>query len=504
MSIRIFKYPRLVLLLFLALTFVACGTIPTLAEDITEDALPKLDSIKVVTGKNDIQVILPFNQQVEYTEMVLHEPERIVIDIKNTWYKTVTSQVDPRDWLFDKLDIFQTLDGLRVIINLKYDGPRHELDWDKKTNTLTLTIHREFFEHHTITLGRGVIYHQIKQGLPLGPVAIQALEVEVPDHPEGRKILAEIHHQPLPKSPVSLKSVTRNGEVLQSLTKVSNLVKQEHAFAGINGNFFSGAGYPLGLLIQNGQLINAPLYNRTAWGITDDGRMYMSQVSLKAEMTINGQTYALDGFNRPRQSGEVVLYTSAYGKSTGTNQWGKELVIKNYRVLAINTNDSAIPEGGMVISGHSAQYMALFNQVREGDPIMVSLRLTPDFLKMGVKEAIGGGPRLVLDGHVSINGQAEQFQSDILSGRAPRTALGITPHNHLLMVVVDGRTDTSIGMTLTELANLMIKLGASQAMNLDGGSSSTLVLRNAVYNSPLKGEIGVNNALVLFAEPFLK
>lgn len=503
MSVRTRKFSGVELLLFMVLVFLAYRPTPVFAADSSESTLSKLDSITVVIGTSDIQVLLPFNQQVEYTEAVMHEPERIVIDIKNAWYKSVSSQVDPQDWLFDKLEIFQNLDGLRITINLKYAGPWHDTYWDKKTNTLKVDIHREFTDLHSIAIGEGVTYHQIRQGLAAGPVQIQALEVEVPAYPEGRKLLAEIHHQLLPKSPVSLRSVVRIGG-LQGLTKVSNLVKQEHAFAGINGNFFTGSGYPLGLLIQNGEIINAPLYNRTAWGITDDGRMYMSPVSMKAEMTINGQTYAIDSLNRPRESGELVLYTPAYGKSTGSNQWGKELVIKNYRVVAINTNDSAIPADGMVISGHGAEYMALFNKLQVGDPVMVSLKLTPDFLKMGVKEAIGGGPRLVQDGRVSITGQAEQFQPDILSGRAPRTALGITPKNHLLMVVVDGRSGTSIGMTLTELANLMIQLGANQAMNLDGGSSSTLVIRNAVYNSPLKGEIGVNNGLLLFAEPFLK
>ena len=488
---------------FLTLVFTLLLITPVWADVADDIKLSRLEQVNIVPVKNDVQVHLTFNKEIEFNSMVTHEPESIIIDIKNAWYKELTQKIESPEWLLAPLEIVQYLDGVRVTINLKYGGPWHDIYWDKKSKTLKLIIHREFSNFQSVNLAPGVTYHQIRQGLAAGPVRIQVLEVEVPDHPEGRAILAEIHGKPLPKPKVSLKTALHRGS-LAGFTRVSNLVKQEKAFAGINGNFFSGNGSPLGLLIQNGQIVNEPLYNRTAWGIAPDGRMYMAQVSMKTEVTINGKTYSVKGFNRPRQSGEMVVYNAAYGKSTETNQWGRELVIRNNQVVAINTNNSTIPADGMVLSGHGAEFMQIFDQVRVGDSIKVNVRLTPDFLKLAVKEAIGGGPRLVEYGRVSITGQAEKFQSDILNGRAPRTALGITPDNHLLMVVVDGRSDLSVGMTLEELADLMIYLGAEDAMNLDGGSSSTFVLRGMVYNSPLKGEVGVNNGLVLFAEPFIK
>ena len=72
----------------------------------------------------------------------------------------------------------------------------------------------------------------------------------------------------------------------------------------------------------------------------------------------------------------------------------------------------------------------------------------------------------------------ERFQNDILNSRAPRTALGIRADGSLLLVTVNGRNPgISVGMTLEELAELMIELGAVDAMNLDGGGSTTMVIR---------------------------
>jgi exopolysaccharide biosynthesis protein len=100
---------------------------------------------------------------------------------------------------------------------------------------------------------------------------------------------------------------------------------------------------------------------------------------------------------------------------------------------------------------------------------------------------------------VEITGEAEQFKDDILKGRAPRTAIGITADQRLLLVTVNGRQPhISVGMTLDELANLLIELGALEAMNLDGGGSTTMTVRNLVLNLPSDGkERAVSNAIVV-------
>jgi exopolysaccharide biosynthesis protein len=122
-------------------------------------------------------------------------------------------------------------------------------------------------------------------------------------------------------------------------------------------------------------------------------------------------------------------------------------------------------------------------------------------LAEGVIYAVGGGPRLVKDGEIHVTSLEEQFKPDVASGRAPRTAVGVTDDGKLLLIAVTGRKAYhSVGVTLDELAHIALELGAKDAMNLDGGGSSTMVVRNFVMNTPSDGrERKVADAILVFA-----
>ena len=114
---------------------------------------------------------------------------------------------------------------------------------------------------------------------------------------------------------------------------------------------------------------------------------------------------------------------------------------------------------------------------------------------------IGCGPRLVANGRVNVTVDEEDFPADIRIGRAPRSAVGITKDGRYLLAVVDGRQSHSVGLTLTDWARLLVKFGAQDALNLDGGGSSDLVVNGEVQNSPSDGqERLVGDALVLVAK----
>ncbi|NLA06497.1 MAG: phosphodiester glycosidase family protein, partial [Firmicutes bacterium] len=94
------------------------------------------------------------------------------------------------------------------------------------------------------------------------------------------------------------------------------------------------------------------------------------------------------------------------------------------------------------------------------------------------------------------------FKPDVAGGRAPRTGVGVTYDGNLLLAAVTGRQAYhSIGVTLEELANIMLELGAKDAMNLDGGGSSTMVVRDFVMNTPSDGrERKVADAILVFSD----
>lgn len=119
-----------------------------------------------------------------------------------------------------------------------------------------------------------------------------------------------------------------------------------------------------------------------------------------------------------------------------------------------------------------------------------------------VRDALAAGPRLVAAGEVRVSLEEEGFFGSYLREAHPRTAAGITADGALILMVVDGRQGDSRGATLDELAGLLLQVGAVDALNLDGGGSSALVVNGTLVNRPTGGtsEREVMSALVTFCE----
>jgi hypothetical protein len=105
-------------------------------------------------------------------------------------------------------------------------------------------------------------------------------------------------------------------------------------------------------------------------------------------------------------------------------------------------------------------------------------------------KAIGGGPMLIKNGNKFITATEEIFDAGSginAGGNAPRTAVARLVDGKVLFIVVDGRSAASRGVTLSELADVLLNLGATDAVNLDGGGSSAMVVNGAVVNVPSDG-----------------
>ena len=103
-------------------------------------------------------------------------------------------------------------------------------------------------------------------------------------------------------------------------------------------------------------------------------------------------------------------------------------------------------------------------------------------------EAIGGAPILIKDGGIRISNEAEAIPLDMTIARHPRTAIGWSGGRRLILFVCDGRQPLwSMGQTLPELANTLRDLGCVEALNLDGGGSTTFVVQNNTLNHPSDG-----------------
>ena len=144
-----------------------------------------------------------------------------------------------------------------------------------------------------------------------------------------------------------------------------------------------------------------------------------------------------------------------------------------------------LDKNSVVLSGHGMAAKVL-ERVQVGDRVRLRETLgneTADEAEL----VVGAGPSLVVEGKADVRSAEENIAYDIARGRAPRTAAGVKKDGTVILLVVDGRSSSSAGMTLQELASYLVKLGAWQAVNFDGGGSSEMVLDGKILNTPSDG-----------------
>ena len=278
---------------------------------------------------------------------------------------------------------------------------------------------------------------------------------------------------------------------------VSGIARDTNAAAAINASYFAANGVILGVTKIDGTIVGTTYYDRSAFGVMHDDTFVFGKVSYNGTVKIDQVTLPVSGVNAERGENGLIIYNRAYGRSTGTNPYGLEYVIRDGRVAEINTNDSAIPSDGYVVSVHGSSMDAFAAAgTRVGDPTVLTEQ-TGALWDRAV-QIVGAGPRLVENGAVHVTAGEEQFPGDIRYGRAPRSAVGVTRSGKIVFAVVDGRQEDSHGLTLTEFAQLLVKFGVQNAINLDGGGSSALYAGGDIVNSPSDGqERAVGSALIL-------
>ncbi|MFA4967676.1 MAG: phosphodiester glycosidase family protein, partial [Candidatus Margulisiibacteriota bacterium] len=291
--------------------------------------------------------------------------------------------------------------------------------------------------------------------------------------------------------------------------KVSSMAARSGVAAAVNGTFFNESGRPLGVLMINGEAVSYPISDRTSLIITEDRKCYIDNIIMDSYFEYDGSKYEMTGINEPRDSSkDIILYTKYYGDLTETNKFGFEITVVDGKVTTTRVGNSWIPENGYVLSAGALYAEVLSTKVKIGDDIKTVINLIPysSSITGKVVQLVGGGPRLLKGGRVYISKYEEKFRPDVARGRAARTAIGVTADGKLLLVTVDGRPRRKIkkgegystGVSLTELAYFLQSLGAVDALNFDGGGSTTMAINGSVVNRPANGyEQSVSNAIAI-------
>ena len=357
----------------------------------------------------------------------------------------------------------------------------------------------------TDTLATGLVHHHITDSR--GPWNINVLEANLTNPSVRLKVV---------------KAASGDREALYAMERTSSMARRyaEKTKVGgaVNADFYNMEnGAPVNMHISDGVPLRRPTLNpgRSVFMMFEDGTPDIRVPEMQIRLNLRSVNLNITGLNEARMENGLVLYNTYYGNSTGSNRYGTEVMLRLIgedrsagRLTLVadsifrDSGNTAIREGYYVLSAHGSAYNGINRSVSAGDTVRVSYHYNSE---RPVAQAAGGLPKIVCDGADCVDASAEKeaVRTAFITTRHPRSAVGISEHgDRVFLVTVDGRQQASTGMSLYELASLMVDLGAWHALNLDGGGSTTLVTGTKVANLPSDptGERPVSNAIIILID----
>ena len=372
----------------------------------------------------------------------------------------------------------------QLVVGLKKPA-QHKVTVLKRPNRLVIDVYRIQIVKVTKDLGNGLAYTFWQDDMSGLPVRIYALTLA-------------------PDSRYELRPFSGAGAV-NGRGRLVKAVAANGARAAVNACYFDTDGWVIGNCKWDGSFFGVDDTPRSAFIVDKEGKAsiqkdlsYLGTVSLP-----DGRTLTIKGLNRQRITDDLVLFNRNYAGSTRTNEHGREVRVSKGRATEVSAKGNMrLDRDSLVLSGHGANADALAH-IRRGDRVAIAQTLGSR-LADEARLVVGGGPLLVEKGVVNVRSREESMASDIAYGRAPRTGVGVNDGTVLLMVV-DGRSQYSAGMSLKEFATYLKRFGAVSAVNLDGGGSSEMVLDGKIMNRPSDGsERPVSIGLGIFRKEQVK
>ncbi len=354
------------------------------------------------------------------------------------------------------------------------------------------------------TVTPGLVYREFVRDS--GPWAIQVLELD--RKASGLGVTAELGR----------------GQVLGIEPLDSLIIRTEPKFdslgrdvvAAINADFYALAKGPfqgdlVGLCVFDTELVSSPV-KRSALVFNGSGDPVIDRYSLDAALIrADGSEFTVRGINQHCPKDAIVVINQYFGPQTrpqdglvavrATHLKDTPLALGgrlNFEVSAPASSDSTfeVTDDSLLFLGRG-KGADFLDGLKRGETVTLDMWLDPD--PGAVMSAVGGTPRLLRNGAVSIEADAEGISEAFVTNRHPRTAFGYN-ESTMYFVTVDGRrAGHSAGMSLDELAALMQELGATEAVNLDGGGSTTMWVEGQIKNRPSDNRVRpIANALLIY------
>jgi hypothetical protein len=318
---------------------------------------------------------------------------------------------------------------------------------------------------------------------PPGPVAAELLRLD-PGRVDLRLVLA--------------------GDTVLGLETVPDMAQRSGAIAAINAGFFLPTGEPAGLLKIDGELVSEIASHRGAVALVPGGfarkpHLLFDQVSASVVVDLGSskrrREMPLDAIDTVRAPGALVLFTPRFWTDTRTPcDGGSEFVFEGHPLALTERREaactSAIPrDGGVLAAGPGVPVerlagLTVGTRVRTR-AVYRTLNGTRPADWEAAPDIVGGVGLLATAGRLVKDWGPEKPRDGFATERHPRTVIGTAGDGRIWLITVDGRNKTlSLGMSFAELQALVTRVGLVDALNLDGGGSTTMVVKGAVVNHP--------------------
>jgi hypothetical protein len=306
--------------------------------------------------------------------------------------------------------------------------------------------------------------------------------------PGGRMRITSVRLDPR-QGPLELRPLSR-GDGMEGLSSLTELARRRDALVAINGGYFNRVRrLPLGAIKDNGEWLSGPILNRgvVAWeprSLPRFGRLRLDESLLDRQ----GRSWALTVVNSGYVQRGISRYTAAWGPLYRPLSGAETGALLRAGVVAARLDSQTLTAGVPLRPGDSLLVARGGAELPwpEGEPLSLSSRPSDPIGQ--ASQVIGGGPLLLQEGRIVLNGAIEGFSPAFLSQGAPRTVIG-SDGSQLWLVTLEGVDQD--GPTLQDTALLLQQLGLRDALNLDGGSSTGLVMggNHAVRGRGVAGRV---------------
>jgi uncharacterized protein YigE (DUF2233 family) len=455
---------------------VALITLACLAAFIVaaEADAAEVRSVSFAKDEALVRLTLAFDQLPSYEIRDLTEPVRVEIVMLET---KLASGAALAKVVYPLLAVnsFQGKDNLSV--SLKLPGV-YPYEVAEKENALILTFPLSFTNTLTIPVAHGI-------------------DLSIERESNGAAYYESFYTSLPPEVVASRLHLVVAASYGAKTLPLSVMAAKESSLLALNAGYFDAGGTPVSLVVSDGVLAALPVKPTRASLIVDQsGNGFISRSKLEVWLMADGKRVRVDGFNQAPKDGTVIAYSRLFPKS---------------KLRADATYYRLSPEGvapvgySQVVQESLEDYILALHLSPEADPFKYSRNVTFNWQltrgsgeEIAVRLAVDGAPLLVEEGRINITVEKDEAPANIANSVRARTAVGFDRAGNLIWFVAREDDESSVpGLSLQELAERMLRLGACTALNLDGGGSSEIALLGVPLNLPLEKERKLPVCLVM-------